>query len=374
MSHAGRPPPLARIPQEVACVSDYAPLAQARLDPGAWAYLDGAAADGHTARDNVAAFARIRLRNRVLAELSGGHARCTLFGDAFDFPILLAPVAHQGLAHPDGELATALGAAAMRAGMVASTESSVTLERIAADAQAPLWFQLYLQHDRRFTLELVRRAESAGYRALVLTVDAPVNGARNAEQRAGFSLPAGLSAANLAGLPPAPPAVVAPGGSLFDASQVSGAPTWRDVEWLRAQTALPLVLKGITDPADARRALDLGADGIGVSNHGGRVLDTQVASIDALPAVADAVDGRAVLLLDGGIRRGSDVFKALALGADAVLVGRSYVHALAAAGAPGVAHVLHLLRVELETTMALCGCRTREDIDRTRLVEASAGG
>lgn len=365
---APRPPPLARIPPQVACVDDYLPLARERIDPAAWAYLDGAAADGHTARDNAAAFARIRLRNRVLADLSGGHARVTLFGDTYDFPVLLAPVAHQKLAHPDGELATALGASAMRAGMVASTESNATIEEIARVSRSPLWFQLYLQHDRGFTLELVRRAEAAGCRALVLTVDAPVNGVRNGEQRAGFVLPPGIEAANLRGLAPFAPAVVAPGQSLFDSPQVAAAPGWRDVEWLRAHATLPLLLKGITRADDAQRALDAGADGIVVSNHGGRVLDTQVATIDALPAVAEAVQGRVPLLLDGGIRRGSDAFKAIALGADAVLVGRPCLHALAAAGASGVAHVLHLLRVELEMTMALCGCRTLADIDRSSLV------
>lgn len=366
--HGPRPPPLARIPPQVACVDDYVPFARERIDPAAWAYLDGAAADGLTARDNVAAFARIRLRNRVLADLAGGHTRVELFGDSHDFPILLAPVAHQKLAHPDGELATALGASAMRAGMVASTESNATLEEIAGIARSPLWFQLYLQHDRDFTLALVRRAEAAGCRALVLTVDAPVNGVRNDEQRAGFLLPPGIEAANLRGLAPQASAAVAPGRSLFDSPLLAGAPGWRDVEWLRARTALPLLLKGVTRADDARRALDAGAAGLVVSNHGGRVLDTQVATVDALPAVVDAVQGRVPLLLDGGIRRGSDVFKALALGADAVLVGRPYLHALAAAGAPGVAHVLHLLRVELETTMALCGCRTLDDIDRSSLV------
>ena len=361
-----RPPPLARIPPQIACAADYEPFARERVDPAAWAYLDGAAGDGTSARDNREAFARIRLRNRVLAELSGGDTRVELFGDTLDFPILLAPVARQKLAHPDGELASALGASAMRAAMVVSTEASTTLEDVARAAQAPLWFQLYFRHDRAFTLDLVRRSEAAGYRALVLTVDAPVIGMRN------LALPLGAEAANLRGHAPPPPFEVRPGQSLFDSLLLTQAPTWRDVEWLRAQTALPLLLKGITHPHDARRALDAGAAGIVVSNHGGRVLDTQVATIDALPAIADAVQGRVPLLLDGGIRRGSDAFKAIALGASAVLVGRPYLHALAAAGAPGVAHVLHLLRIELETTMALCGCRTLADIDGSALFPRGA--
>lgn len=358
---ARRPPPLQRIPPEVVCVDDYAPLARERMGAQAWTYLDGAAGDGRTARDNRAAFDRLLLRNRVLAEVAGGDTRVTLFGDTLEFPILLAPVARQKLAHPDGELAAVLGASAMRAAMVVSTEANTTIEDVARAAQAPLWFQLYFRHDREATLALVRRAEAAGYRALVLTVDAPVIGLR------ALALPLGTEAVNLHGLAPHPPFEVRPGQSLFASPLLAQAPTWRDVAWLRDNTDLPLLLKGITRPDDAARAIDAGVAGIVVSNHGGRVLDGQVASLDALPAIAGAVAGRVPLLLDGGVRRGSDVFKAIALGADAVLVGRPYVHALAAAGAPGVAHVLHLLRVELETTMALCGCRTLADIGRDAL-------
>lgn len=351
-----RPPPLQRIPPQIASLADYAPFARERMGDTAWAYLEGAAGEALTHRDNRDAFDRIRLRNRVLADVAGGDTRVDLFGDTLDVPILLAPIARHKLAHPDGELATVLGASAMRTPMVVSTEANTTIEDIAQAAQAPLWFQLYLRHDRDATLALVRRAEAAGYRALVLTVDAPVIGLRN------LALPLGAEAVNLRDLPPHPPFVVNPGQSLFDSPLLAQAPTWRDVAWLREQTTLPLLLKGITHPDDACKALDTGVAGIIVSNHGGRVLDTQVASIDALPVVADAIAGRVPLLLDGGIRCGSDVFKALALGADAVLLGRPYVHALATAGAAGVAHALHLLRVELDTTMALCGCRTLADI------------
>lgn len=361
VSDAPRPPPLARIPAHVRCAADYEPLARERIAPEAWAYLEGAAGDGSAARGNREAFARIRLHNRVLAEVAGGSTRVELFGDVLDAPILLAPVARQRLAHPDGELATALGAGAMRAAMVVSTEANTTLEDIAAAARAPLWFQLYFRHDREVTLDLVRRAEAAGYRALVLTVDAPVIALRS------LALSLGSEAANLRGYPPPPAFELRPGQSLFDCPLLAQAPGWRDVEWLRAQTRLPLLLKGITHPDDASRALDAGADGIVVSNHGGRVLEAQVASIEALPAIADAVAGRVPLLLDGGVRSGGDVFKALALGARAVLVGRPCVHALAAAGAAGVAHLLHLLRLELEMTMVLCGCRALDGIDRSVL-------
>lgn len=364
----GRKPPLARIPPEVAAVSDYEPLARERMTPAAWSWLQGGAADEITVRENQAAFQRLRLAPRVLADLAGGHTRLTLLGQAFEHPVFVAPVAYQQLAHPDGEMATVLAASALGAGMVVSTQAGRPLEDLARQAKAPLWFQLYVQHDRGFTRELVHRVEAAGYRALVVTVDAPVSGARNREQRAGFALPPGLSAVNLRGAKQPPPHTAAPGRPpLFGSPLVEAALTWRDIAWLRQQTVLPIVLKGVLAPADAVRAADEGLAGLIVSNHGGRVLDTVPATIDALPAIARAVNGRLPLLLDGGIRRGTDVFKALALGASAVLVGRPVVHGLAAAGAPGVAHVLHLLRAELEMAMALTGCRTLADVDSSRI-------
>lgn len=365
-------PPLSSIPRQIACVSDYEHWARQHVDAASWAYLNGAAADGLTMRENRAGFDRLTLRGRVLADLKGGHVRTHLLGDALPAPILLAPVAHQKLAHRDGELATVLGASAMQTPMVVSTEANIALEELAAAASVPLWFQLYLQPRRDDTMSLVHRAEAAGYRALVVTVDAPVNGLRNEEQRAGFALPAGISAVNLHGMPRRPEGNVAPGECLFASPLLAAAPGWDEIAWLRALTHLPIVLKGVTHPADAMRAVDIGVAAIVVSNHGGRVLDSQQATIDALPDVVAAVAGRVPVLLDGGIRRGSDVFKALALGASAVLVGRPIVHALAVAGAAGVAHVLHLLRVELEMTMALCGCRTVAGIDLSR-IERSGG-
>ena len=361
-------PPLARIPPEVAAVSDYESLARERMTQAAWSWLQGGAADEITVRENQAAFQRLRLAPRVLADLTGGHTRLTLLNQSFDHPIFVAPVAYQQLAHPDGEMATVLAASALGAGMVVSTQAGLPLEDLARQAKAPLWFQLYVQHDRGFTRELVHRVEAAGYRALVVTVDAPVSGARNREQRSGFALPSGLSAVNLRGAKPLPPHTAPPGTPpLFGSALVEAALTWRDIAWLRQQTVLPIVLKGVLAPADAVRAADEGLAGVIVSNHGGRVLDTVPATIDALPAIARAVNGRLPLLLDGGIRRGTDVFKALALGASAVLVGRPVVHALATAGAPGVAHVLHLLRAELEMAMALTGCRTLAEIDESRI-------
>jgi len=309
--------------------------------------------------------------------MRGGSTELELLGLRLPYPILLAPVAFQKLAHSQGELATVLAASAMKAAMVVSTQASVTLEELSGAAETPLWFQLYFQADRNDTLRLVRRAEAAGYRALVVTVDAPVNGVRNREQRTGFALPAGIEAVNLRGMRPLPQTVARAGESaVFGGGALDTAPTWDDIAWLRGATPLPIVLKGILAPADAKLAVEAGATAIIVSNHGGRTLDTVPATIEALPWIAAEVRGRVPVLLDGGIRRGTDVFKAIALGATAVLIGRAYLHGLAAAGAVGVIHVLHMLRTEFEIAMALAGCRTLGDIRRDALwppLESAAG-
>ena len=352
-------PPLTAIPHDLVAACDYEQRARAHLDDNAWAYLQGAAADELTAAANVDAFRRRRLLPRVLRDLRHGQTRCRLFGDEFEHPLLLAPLAYQRLFHPAGELASALAAGVMGGGMVVSTLATCTLEEIASQGQRPLWFQLYWQGERERSLALVRRAEAAGYRALVVTVDAPLSGIRNREQRAGFRLPPGLSTVNLENVPkPASTvnAAVSAASPVFAA--LAGAPNWDDVAWLREQTRLPLLLKGILHPDDALKARSLGVDGLVVSNHGGRVLDRVPASLHALPEIRAALGAGYPLLLDGGIRRGSDVFTALALGADAVLIGRPYIQALAVAGPLGVAHMLRLLREELEVCMALCGCPT----------------
>lgn len=358
-------PPLTQIPPQIAAVADYEAFARERVAESAWAYLTGGAADEITLRANREAFDRLRLQSRALVDFSGGgHTRVTLCGQDFAYPILLAPVAYQQLAHTDGERATALGAAAAKAGFIVSTHASTTLEDIAQVADGPLWFQLYVQPDRGITRELVQRAEAAGYRALVVTVDAPVGGVRNREQRAQFRLPTGVAAVNTPGQ-----AVVARG--LDDQALCGGLlaaqPTWRDLEWLQSLTSLPTIVKGVMSPDDARRAAEQGVAGLVVSNHGGRTLDTQPAAIEALPRIAEAAGDRMTLLLDGGIRRGTDVLKALALGASAVLVGRPYIWGLAAAGAVGVAHVLSILRTEFEIAMALTGRATVAEIDRSVL-------
>lgn len=356
----------APVPDGVVTLADHENHAQKRLDANAWAYFSGGAADELTLRANRTAWDQIKLLSRVLRPLAGGHTRVELLGRTLAHPILLAPVAHQKLAHSDGELATAHAAAALGAGMVLSTQSNVSLEEVASairkeEDRGPLWFQLYLQPDRGHTRELVQRAEAAGYEALVLTVDAPTSGVRDRERRANFHLPAGIRAVNLHGMQMPSAGPLSAGQSpLFD-SLLHHAPTWDDVAWLQAQTRLPVLLKGVTHTDDARQAAGLNIAGLVVSNHGGRTLDTMPSTASVLPRIAETVGGTLTILVDGGIRRGTDVLKAMALGANAVLVGRPFVYGLANAGAIGVAHVLRLLRDELEVAMALCGCRTLQD-------------
>lgn len=365
-------PQLTAVPTGVVTLADHERHARSVLDDNAWAYFSGGAADEITLRANRNAWDALQLHPRVLRPLSGGHTRTQLLGHTLQHPLLLAPVAYQRMAHPDGEIATAHAAAALGAGLVLSTQASVALETVAEvvrsePARGPLWFQLYLQHDRGFTRELVARAEQAGYEALVLTVDAPTHGARDRERRAGFRLPAGVSAVNLAGMPPAPaPTLATHQSALFDGLLVH-APTWADLAWLKGLTRLPIVLKGVLHPDDARQAVQHGVAALVVSNHGGRTLDTSPATADVLPRIVDTLQGTVPLLVDGGIRRGTDVLKAIALGASAVMVGRPCVYGLANAGTLGVAHVLRLLRDELEIAMALCGCATLAEVTRAVL-------
>ncbi|MDP1686307.1 alpha-hydroxy acid oxidase [Hydrogenophaga sp.] len=354
------------LPEGVFTLADHEHRARERTSDAVWAYFNGGAADEITLNANARAWQGLELLPRVMRPLAGGHTRIELLGRTLAHPVLVAPMAHQSLAHPLGELATALAAAALGAGLVLSTQASTRLEHVARaylpdPGRGPLWFQLYLQPDRGFTKELVQRAESAGFEALVLTVDAPVSGVRDQELRAGFQLPPHVSAVNLQGMPPPPASAATPGRSALFDGLLTHAPTWEDVAWLRSITRLPVLLKGVVHPDDARQALDCGAAGLIVSNHGGRTLDTMPATAAMLPRVLQAVAGDAPVLVDGGIRRGTDVLKAMALGASAVLVGRPVLHGLANAGATGVAHVLRLLRDELEIAMALTGCRTLAD-------------
>lgn len=348
-------PPLTRIPPQVVAAADYEVLARERVTAEAWAYLSGGAADEITLRENQSAFEKYRIVPRVLRDPTSASTRVSMLGKAYDHPLWVAPMAFHRLFHPEGETATALGAAAVNCGMVVSSQSSQPLEAVAPHASNP-WFQLYFQPDRDFTLALMHRAEAAGYQALVVTVDAPLTGFRNREQRAGFRLPEGVAAVNLRGKPVTPAE-----DRIFGNSLLKSAPTWQDITWLRSQTALPILLKGILSAADTRLAVDHGIAGVIVSNHGGRTLDSVPATLDVLPGIAAEAGGTIPVMMDGGIRRGTDIFKALALGADAVLVGRPVLHGLAAAGSIGVAHVLKILLAELELAMVLAGCRSVEE-------------
>lgn len=340
------------IPEGVVALADWQALAEASLPPEAWAYLAGHACDGLTARRNRAAFEAAEIVPRVLLDDRDPQTAVTLLGRRIAFPVLVAPVAHQGLFHRLAECATAMAASAVDTIFVASTLSTVSLEAIAETRDgAGQWFQLYVQPDRGFTDALVARAEAAGYEALVITVDAPVFGVRNVEQRAGFRLLDELAPANLAGHPPIAEAAAA--GSL--AAVLAHRPTWADVERIAARTRLPVLLKGVLHPDDAARAVASGAVGVIVSNHGGRVLDQAPAALDRVAAIRARLGAEATILVDGGVRRGGDVWVARARGADAVLVGRPLIEALAVGGPLGVAHALGTLRDEYAVTLALAG-------------------
>ena len=343
-------------------LGDWEALARDRLDPQAWAYLSGHAGDGVTARRNRDAFRAATIVPRVLLDERDAETPVELFGRRIAMPILLAPVAHQGLFHPMAERASAMAAAAVDTILVASTLSTLPLEAIAAAADGGgQWFQLYPQADRGLTDELVARAEAAGFEALVITVDAPVFGVRNVEQRAGFRLPPELAPANLAGR--ASMATSSDADGL--AALLAHRPTWAEIERIVASTRLPVLLKGILHEADAERAVAIGAAGVIVSNHGGRVLDLAPAALDRLAPIRDRLGRDAIVLLDGGIRRGADVWVALDRGADAVMVGRPAMEALAVGGPLGVARALATLAEETAITVALAG---RPGDERTVMV------
>lgn len=352
-------PALAAIPPDVVSASDYERRAPDHLAPKTWAYLAGGAGDEITLAENTSAFAALKLKPRTLVPVTGGHTRVSLLGETLPHPFLLAPVGWHKLFHPQGELAVAQAARVMETVFAVSSLATTPLETLAATT-APLWFQLYIQPSRAATEQMVRRAEAAGCQALIVTVDAPLGGIRNREQRAGFALPPGLKAENLVEDPVPVPSLTPGASPVFDHAMLH-APVWNDIAGLVRLSTLPVFVKGILSPEDAARALEAGAAGIVVSNHGGRVLDTVPAAINALPAIAARVGGTAPILFDSGIRRGSDAFKAIALGASAVFVGRPYIHALSVAGALGVAHLVRTLREELEITMALAGCPTLDE-------------
>ncbi len=336
---------------------DFERLAARRLPAMVYDYYASGAHDERTLEANRTAFERIRLRPHVMRDVSTRDPSTTILGRRHPLPLIAAPMAFQRLAHPDGERALARATSSLGLTMTLSTLATTALEEVAAVATAPAWFQLYVYRDRALTRDLVARAEAARFEALVLTVDAPLLGRRERDARNAFALPPGLVAANL---PSAGPRTLdaAPGESglfRYFASLMDQSLTWDDVAWLRSITSLPVLVKGVLRGDDASLAIEAGAAGVIVSNHGGRQLDTAIATIDALPEVVAAVAGRVDVLLDGGIRRGTDVVKALALGARGVLLGRPLLWGLAHEGEAGARRVLELLAEELDLALALCG-------------------
>lgn len=340
--------------QRIACLAEFEALARKRLTRMAYDHLAGGAGNEVTLRANTEAWDRLPLRPRTLVDVSRINTRIRLFGQDLEHPILLAPTAYHGLYHPEGELETVRGAAASRSTLVASSYATRTIEEMAQAAPASLWFQLYVERDREFTRDLVRRAEEAGCGALCVTVDQPVRGYRDRDIRNAFALPPGLERANLRGLGEAMGRQVLASDSIYGAAH-DPAFTLQDIQWLRSLTPIPLLVKGIMTPEAAEEVVQAGVAGIVISNHGGRSLDTVPATAEVISAIVDQVAGRVPLLVDGGIRRGTDVLKALALGAQAVLIGRPYVYALAVAGAAGVSRAIEILTTELKMSMALSG-------------------
>lgn len=339
-------------------VADYERLAEERLEPGPWAYLAGGSGDEWTLRENRAAFERWTFRPRVLCDVSQVSTATTVLGSPIELPVVVAPVAYQELYDPDGECATARGAAAAGTGMAVSTFTCRSHEEIAAAAPGLLqWCQLYVFQDRGVTREHLAGAAAAGCSAVVLTVDTPLLAQRERDVRVGFEIPAELP------LPYARAAIGVEAQNPADQfALLDASVSWRDLEWIASEGRLPVILKGVVTAEDARTAVEHGAAAVVVSNHGGRQLDGVPATLDSLPEVAEAIDGRVEVYLDGGIRRGTDVAKALALGARAVLAGRAPVFGLAAAGGDGVLRVLELLRDELAMTLALLGCKSPDQL------------
>ena len=340
-------------------VHEYEPLARAALSPMAWDYLAGGSGDERTLAWNHERFDAHQLRPRVLRDVATPDMSCSLLGLELPHPVLLAPTGFQRLFHPEGELATARAAGAVGALYTLSTAATTSIEDIAAVATGPLWFQMYVQRDRGFTLELMQRAEAAGCRALVLTVDTPVLGARDRDQRNHLELPPGLELANLRGLGQrdVPTFRHDQSNPFLDPSL-----TWDALDWLVSEASVPVLVKGVLRGDDAVRAAERGAAAVVVSNHGGRNLDTVPATVDVLPEIVEAVAGRVPVLMDGGVRRGVDVVKALALGAHAVLVGRPYLWGLASAGSAGVERVVRMIVAELGMAMAQCGAASLREL------------
>jgi L-lactate dehydrogenase (cytochrome) len=377
--------------QGCANIAELRALARRRLPLAVFDYVDGAANDEITAERNMTNFGLLELRPRVLVDVSEVDASCSVLGQRIELPLIGAPTGLSGLTHPDGDLALARGLHAAGLVHVLSTMASYTIEEVATHAVGPTWFQLYVLRDRGIVRELIERARAAKFQALVVTADVPRAGSRERDLRNGFAVPPRLTLRSLAegvrkprwslrfvrrprirvanlgqaGVPGDPISLARYTNEQFD-------PTldWDDMAWVREQWAGPMVVKGVLRADDARRAVDRGFDGVIVSNHGGRQLDHAVSSIGALPAVVDAVAGRLEVFLDGGVRRGTDVVKALALGARACLVGRPLLYGLGGGGQAGVARAIAILAAEVRVAMSLLGCSAVADLDRSWLADS----
>ncbi|HEY1056077.1 MAG TPA: alpha-hydroxy acid oxidase [Emticicia sp.] len=338
---------------EIVNVFDFEQMAASRMSRMAYEYVASGAADEITLRWNREDFDNIKLNTTVLNDVTKLDTTLSLFGQELAHPILIAPTAFHKIMHPDGEIGTAKGAGLASATYVVSSFTTTPLEDIVQAATEPLWFQLYVRDDRAYTKDLIQKAESLGFQALCVTVDTPTPGIRDRQVKVGFALPEGVMAHY----------------SLGEIGAPKNPITWKDIEWLQSFTKIPILLKGILNPEDAVKAVQAGVDGIIVSNHGARNLDTVPSTIEALPRIAEKVDQQIPILLDGGIRRGTDIMKALALGAKAVLLGKPICYGLACGGEAGVAKVIQILKDEFLLAMILTGRTSLASIDRSVIWE-----
>jgi len=340
-------------------VDEFEAAARANLTEPVYDYYAGGAEDEVTVRENRAAFQRISLRYRVLVDVAERDTSSSILGTPLSFPVILAPTALHRMAHPDGELATARAAASAGVLMTLSSISSTVMEDVAATApNGAKWFQLYHYSDRAMSESLIQRAHAAGYTAIVLTADAPLLGRRERDLRHPFAIPDGIEAVHFTVQPP-----TSGTGSPISAFLNQPSINWTDLAWVGAASPLPVLIKGVVRADDAKRALDEGCAGLWVSNHGGRQLDTSIPTATALPEIVAAAEGRVPVIVDGGIRRGTDILKAIAMGATAAAIGRPQLWGLTVGGQSGVERVLELLRDELSLAMALAGSRSIAEID-----------